>query len=71
MTVMFRFWPYSIVNVVQGESTWEDHFSGTPDYASSHTLRGGRCSAKDDCESLCYSLLELWNGELVLYPQTF
>ena len=48
---------------MQGDCLLEAHFSGTPDYASSRTLRGGRCAAKDDCESLCYSLLELWNGK--------
>ena len=47
---------------IQGDSLWEDRFSGTPDYASYNTLRGGKCGAKDDCESLCYSLLEMWNG---------
>lgn len=47
--------------LLQGELL-EDRFSGTPDYASNNSLRGGRCAAKDDCESLAYSLLEMWNG---------
>jgi len=49
---------------VQDDNKLEEKFSGTPDYASSSALRGGRCGAKDDCESLCYSLFEMWSGKI-------
>ena len=39
-------------------------FGGTPDYASSHSLRGGKVGTADDMESLGYTLLELHAGDL-------
>lgn len=39
-------------------------FMGTPDYSSSDALRGRRQSYKDDMESLGYTLLEMWLGDL-------
>merc|ERR1712130_734584 len=40
----------------------EDYFCGTPDFASSNALKGLRCGPRDDCESLAYSFLQLWNN---------
>ncbi|KAK9826007.1 hypothetical protein WJX74_004935 [Apatococcus lobatus] len=39
-------------------------FFGTPDYASSACLHEKKAFPKDDLESLVYTLLEMWNGEL-------
>ena len=40
-----------------------DSFVGTPDYASIRALQGFRQGARDDIESLGYSLLEMFLGE--------
>ena len=50
---------------LQGERSLEDKFCGTPDFASTNALLGGKCGPKDDCESLCYSYLQLWNSVLL------
>lgn len=44
-----------------------DDFVGTPDYASTTALRGKRQSFRDDLESLAYTILELWLGDLPWY----
>ena len=41
----------------------QDAFVGTPDYASISALNGRRQGARDDIESLGYSLLEMYLGE--------
>eukprot|EP00210_Caulerpa_lentillifera_P007317 g6994.t1 len=41
-----------------------DDFVGTPDYASTAALQGKRQGAGDDLESLAYTILEIWSGEL-------
>lgn len=38
-------------------------FVGTPDYASSNALSSVAQSARDDLESLAYTLLEMYEGE--------
>ena len=38
--------------------------AGTPDYAPSACLHEKKAFPKDDLESLVYTLLEMWNGEL-------
>lgn len=42
-------------------------FVGTPDYASTTGLRGCRQSYRDDMESLAYTILEMWMGDLPWY----
>lgn len=49
--------------LLQRETLGTEKFCGTPDFASSNALRGGKCGAKDDCESLCYGYMQLWNCE--------
>jgi hypothetical protein len=47
-----------------------DQFVGTPDYASCSALMGRRQRAKDDIESLGYSLLEMYLGEVAEHSLT-
>ena len=44
------------------DSSMEDSFVGTPDFASISALQHQRCGPKDDLESLVYVLLGLWLG---------
>lgn len=63
-TDALHFW---MAIVISWQGTWEEgHFCGTPDFASTDALNSKRSGAKDDCESLCYTLLQLWNGTTIL-----
>ena len=50
--------------VPKSETRDRADFVGTPDYSSSFALRGQHQSYRDDMESLAYTLLEMWLGDL-------
>ncbi len=39
-------------------------FVGTPDFAATAALLGGRTGLRDDCEALGYALLDLALGDI-------